>query len=88
MYYHIVNAACLKDYYVYLKFEDGMEGVIDLETIAGKGEMFAPLKDKDFFCHMSIEPRFHTIKWPNGADLSPEMLYDKIKLAQSDIAVY
>lgn len=88
MYYHITNAACLKDYYVYLQFEDGTKGVINLESLAGKGEAFGPLRDKDFFCRMRIEPRFHTIEWPNGADLSPEVLYDKIKHADKPVVEY
>lgn len=88
MHYHILNASCLKDYFVHLQFEDGTEGVVNLERIVGQGEAFAPLKDKDFFCKMKLDSRFHTIEWPNGADLSPEMLYEAVVNSKGKVAIY
>lgn len=79
MYYHVTNAACLKDYFVHLEFEDGTKGVIDLSKIVREWDAFSPLKDKKLFCKMKIDERFHTIEWPNGTDLSPKVLYEKIK---------
>ena len=35
--------------------------------------MFAPLKDIDFFSKVKCEDG--TIVWPNGVDLCPEMLF-------------
>jgi hypothetical protein len=86
--YDITQAACLKDYCIYLKFRDGLEGAIDLASIAGKGEMFALLKDIDYFCQMKVDERIGTIVWPNEADLSQEVLYEKVKKAKPRVAVY
>jgi len=86
MYYHIRDAACIKDYYVFLKFEDGLEGVVNLEKLAGQGEAFGPLTDMDYFCRMKLDERSHTIEWPNGADICPEALYEVLKGAPNHIA--
>jgi hypothetical protein len=45
------------------------------------GEIFEPLKDRRFFQHFSVHPEFHTLTWPNGADIAPEFLYEKVQLA-------
>ena len=42
------EAKYLSDYRVWLKFADGIEGEIDLEKELW-GEMFEPLKDKNYF---------------------------------------
>jgi hypothetical protein len=88
MYYDVKNAACLREYKIYIEFEDGTKGILDLNRIGGRGEVFAPLAEKQYFCKMRVDPQLDTIVWPNGADLSPEVLYDKVKQAQSGVAVY
>ena len=40
-----------------------------------EGEMFEPLKDKDYFQKFFVDG--WSISWPNGADISPETLYEK-----------
>lgn len=88
MHYDIIEAAAIRDYTVYLKFSDGLEGLIKLDRIIGKGEIFSPLTDKQFFCKLRLEPGWRTISWPNGADLAPDVLYDKIKTGPGPIVEY
>lgn len=88
MYYHVVNAACLKDYFVHLEFEDGTSGIVDLRKIVTEWDAFSPMKDKKVFCKMKLDQRFHTIEWPNGADLSPKRLYEIIKSSDSNPVLY
>ena len=39
------------------------------------GAMFEPLRDPEMFRQASVDPELGTVVWPNGADLSPEFLY-------------
>jgi len=75
----IVTAEYVHDYTIHLRFSDGTAGDVDL---SGElyGEMFEPLKDGDVFRQFRIHPEFHTLCWPNGADMAPEFLYAKAKV--------
>lgn len=64
-------------YRIWLKFADGIEGEIDLENELW-GEMFEPLKDKNYFSQFSLNGELETIVWPNGADFAPEFLYQQL----------
>ena len=65
------------DYRIWLKFEDGTEGEVDLEKELW-GEVFQPLKDKSRFSEFCLNEELGTIVWPNGADLAPEFLYQQL----------
>jgi len=70
------------DYRLRLTFDDGTEGVIDLESRLW-GPMFVSLRDPHVFARVRVDPDAGTIVWPNGADLSPEMLYREVKHSTS-----
>lgn len=64
---------------VELTFADGQVRVIDLEPMLW-GEMFEPIRlDYDLFRRVHVDAEAGTIVWPNGADLSPRMLYAESK---------
>jgi Protein of unknown function (DUF2442) len=46
--------------------------------IGSLAPVFEPLKDPEFFRQVRID-EFGAVCWPNGADLAPDALYDKIK---------
>ena len=58
-------------------FEDGTHGVISLEDSLW-GPVFEPLKDTRVFEQATVD-EFGAICWPNGADLAPDALYDRIR---------
>jgi len=65
----------VSDYRVKLVFEDGSVRIADLASHL-EGEIFEPLKDVDFFRTVRVEPDINTIVWENGADMSPDFLYE------------
>jgi len=70
-----------KEGFVYhVVFDDGKSGDIDFSEYVGRGPVFEPLREKEFFKRASIEGG--TISWPNGADIAPETLYEKIGCQQ------
>ena len=83
---HVISVEYLDSYQLKLTFNNGMEGIVDLEQEL-YGEIFEPLKDKSLFQKVFLTSR--TIEWPNGADFSPEFLFeialDKQPVSQSDV---
>jgi hypothetical protein len=79
----VIEARHVGDHRVWLRFDDGLEGEIDLSDTLW-GPVFEPLKSVDAFAKLYVEPEWHTLAWPNGADLAPESLYDRLKAALAD----
>ena len=76
----VIEAKHVKDYTIWLRFQDGTEGEVDLKDEL-YGEVFEPLKDIDYFKSFIVNPEWHTIVWPNGADIDPDVLYLGLKPA-------
>jgi hypothetical protein len=73
----ITEARVLDGYRIELTFSDGMRGVVDLANrIVGRGGVFRPLENPEFFRQVAVDHEFGTITWPNGADFCPDMLHD------------
>ncbi len=71
---HVIEAKYIKDYKVWLKFNDGKSGEVDLAEKISWGEVFEPLKDINYFKNFKIV--CDTLAWENEADLAPESLYE------------
>ena len=79
MFLHVKEAKYLRDYVIWVKFNDGIEGEVNLEGEL-TGEIFGPLKNKKAFRSFNVDPILETIVWKNGADLAPEFLRDKVRI--------
>ena len=72
---HVTDAKYVSDYSIWLSFDDGSKGVVNLNNHL-KGPVFEPLKDKELFRQVRFSDELETIIWPNGADFAPEFLKD------------
>jgi hypothetical protein len=74
---HVVDARWLGDYKVWLEFNDGRKGVVDLADEL-HGEELEPLRDRDRFSQFYLDYGLASIAWLDGQDFTPEFLYDKL----------
>jgi hypothetical protein len=75
MFLHVLEAKHLEAYRVWLKFNDGASGEVDLSDELD-GPVFGPLRDVEVFGRLTL--RHHTLSWENGADFAPEFLREKL----------
>lgn len=74
----IVEVRPLEGYRLYLRFEDGVEGVVDIKDLVPLEGVFAPLSEPATFQQVRVHSELGTVYWPNGADLDPDVLYSRI----------
>ena len=75
---HVTEARYLGDYKVYLEFNDGRRGVVDLADEL-YGEALAPLRDRERFAQFYLDYGLATIAWHDGQDFKAEFLYERLK---------
>lgn len=72
----VTEVRVLDGYRVELDFSDGVHGIVDLSRrILGRGRVFGPLENPEFFRQVAVDNELGTIVWPNGADICPDLLY-------------
>src|ERR1700674_5727380 len=74
---HVVEARYLGDYKVWLEFNDGRKGVVDLADEL-YGNEFESLRDRDRFAAFVLDYGLATIAWENGVDFAPAYLYERL----------
>jgi len=77
--WQVVSVEVQEDYRLKVSFSDGVEGVVDLSEHL-YGPVFEPLKDPELFAQVGID-EFGAVCWPNGADLAPDALHERLAVA-------
>ena len=75
----VIEARYISGYTLWLRFNDGMEGEVDLAADL-EGEVFEPFRDLGVFRSFELHPELHTVVWPNGADFAPEFLRERVRV--------
>jgi hypothetical protein len=75
---HVIEAKYMGDYKVWLEFNDGRKGVVDLADEL-HGESLEPLRDRSHFSQFYLDYGLSSIAWLSGQDFAPEFLYEKLK---------
>jgi len=76
----IVSVRYVSAYTLWVRFNDGAEGTIDLGDEL-YGEIFEPLRDTEEFRKVELSAEFGTVVWPNGADFAPEYIRGRLRSA-------
>ncbi len=79
MFSRVVAVRHLNDYKLEVTFSDGTKGISDWSArvhAAKAGGVYEPLKMQEYFAQ--VEAWEGTIRWPNGADICPDVLYAEV----------
>ena len=74
----VVAAQPTGEHRLYLTFDDGASGEIDVAEIVEFVGLFAELRDPQKFSQVRVDSDLGTVCWPNGADLDPQVLYSRV----------
>lgn len=74
----IIEVRPLGDHRLFLRFDDGAAGTIDLASMLHFDGVFSPLRDPAYFASASVNRELGTVVWPNGADLCPDVLHARL----------
>ena len=76
----VVQVRHLGGHRLWLRFDDGVEGVADLRQVVRAFEnLLAPLAEPEYVAKVRIPRGLGTVAWPNGVDLDPVVLYCAVR---------
>jgi len=78
----VIACKPLPQYHVWLLFDDGLEGEVDLSDFVGKG-VFKAWESIEFFNQVKVDPLSDTLSWSDEIDLDPYVLREKIEAKKS-----
>jgi len=73
----IVQVKPLEGYRLWIRFDDGFEGVYDVEP-EHRGGVFDQLRDPAVFNAVTINEDFGCVEWPGGVDLCPMTMHEEM----------
>ena len=76
--HRVVDARYLCDYTVWLAFDDGREGVVDLAEQVSADDL-QRLRDPGFFAQFYLDDELESIAWRDGFGVAPEFLYERLR---------
>ncbi len=62
------------NYTLWLRFDDGLEGSVNLGDLV-LTESYRAISDEETFSRVEIDPISNAVTWGGGIKLDPEMLY-------------
>lgn len=81
--WRVKGLTVLPGYRLAVTFQDGTKGVADLSALDSDRDrgIFNALRDPAYFAQARLD--LGVVTWPNGADLDPLLMYEKIKKAET-----
>lgn len=79
----IVACKPLENYRIWIRFDDGLEGEVDLNHLVGKG-VFEAWNSIEFFNQVHVDLKSDTVAWGEDIDLDPYVLREKVEAQQTN----
>jgi len=73
-----VKVKALEKYLIWLKYDDGTEGTVDISDVAGKG-IFKIWDKNNNFSNAYINKETDGIAWSDEVEIDPETVYLQIR---------
>lgn len=73
----IVACKARPNYVLWIRFDDGLEGEVNLSDLVGDG-VFKSWESKKFFESVKVSPESKTVCWGEDIDLDPYVLRNDI----------
>ncbi|MBI5274537.1 MAG: DUF2442 domain-containing protein [Chlamydiales bacterium] len=73
----IVACEAKPNYILWVRFDDGIEGEVNLSNLVGQG-VFKAWESPDFWQSVKIDPESETVSWGEEIDLDPYVLKQEI----------
>ena len=77
----VVACKPLPHYHIWIRFDDGLEGEVDLNHLVGKW-VFEAWNSIEFFNEIRVDPKSDTVAWGEYIDLDPYVLREKVESQQ------
>ena len=74
MFHTITECRAESNYTVWLKFDDGLEGCVNLGDLV-MTESYQAISDEATFARVAIDPVSSALTWTGGIKIDPEALY-------------
>ncbi|MDB5522145.1 MAG: hypothetical protein JWQ82_1742 [Tardiphaga sp.] len=89
MNYRIADVSVVRYPVLKVTFNDGLSGEYDLSEMIANGPIFEPLRDKEFFGAVAVDPHGHTFGWNlddvgNEIDFCPDAT--RIRIEEQKVA--
>ncbi|MBF0236009.1 MAG: DUF2442 domain-containing protein [Desulfamplus sp.] len=75
---YLIEAKYIEEFKIFLKFNTGESGEVDLKDVVHKYKEAKPLRNHDSFANFYLDS-WPTLAWDCGFDIAPESLYRKVK---------
>lgn len=63
---------------LWVRFEDGLEGEVDLSGFVARGVFGRWAEDPSEFFQARVDEASGTVVWPGGLDVAPDRLYHEV----------
>ena len=83
MAYRLIAAEARAPYRLWVSFDDGVEGEVDLSDIAGRGVFQRWTARPEEFAQVSVDETSGAPTWPGGLDVAPDRLHDELLSARA-----